>query len=198
MNERFVPKNIETGHSHELDAFGKPQLNEELYQRTLKILVEKYKSQAKLPGWIPFNDARDLLIRSTLPLKPKRPFINELRTQVAQKLGVDSNQIRIFSAVKTPLDIFHGTDAIVRYIERDGTPVDITLDITKNEKKDIAKANVLLEGVEVDPEHNKQSFDRGVQDAANAIAAELRTDIKAVHDTRSGDRFAWRAQPEAN
>jgi hypothetical protein len=198
MEKRFVPRISESGKSHEADAFGRPQLNEELYKRTLATLVEKYKPQAKKPGWIPFADARDLLIKSTLPLKPKRPFVNELRVQVAQKLNVDNNQIRIFSALDTPLDHFHGTDAIVRYLEMDGTPVDVKVDITQNESKDAAKADVIISAVEVDPESNKQAFEKGVADAADAVASALRTNINALRRTQSGERYAWRAKPEAS
>lgn len=184
----------ETGTSHEADAFDKPQLNTELYNRKYAELVQKYKPQAKLEGWIPFNDAKDLVISSTLPLKLKRPFANELRTEVAKKLNLDPSRVRFFSAIGTPLDLFHGTDAIVRYLEENGTPIDITLDVTKNSAKDQSKARVLVTDIEVDPQSNKQAFEKGIRETADAVASAISQELSALQRKQSGEHRAWRAK----
>lgn len=194
-----TPQNsiLDSGAYHERDAFGMPMVNREKYDQLYSELKAKHVSDTPERmgvAYLPRKEAMDLILETALPLKPKQPFIGALRDKIVQLLGVvDPKAVRIFSAVKTPLDIYHGVDAFVRYTPPNGKPIDITLDITEQAAKENYKADVVLTGIEVDPEHNRKQFNNGVTFAAEDVAKRIKQEMTVQEQRSKPTPRSWRA-----
>ena len=71
---------------------------------------------------------------------PKPRLAGDLFANVAEKLDLDDwEDLKLYTAVGTPLDLFHGTDAFFEY---EGTIV--TIDLTINDKKQQHKADFVI------------------------------------------------------
>jgi hypothetical protein len=94
-----------SGRELELDLLGKPRFPRE-FNLALKQIQEPH-------GYASYNETMELIRRfyPEDPTNPGKEFLNELRLALMEKMGVmDGDEIRAFSAVGTPLDIFHGVD----------------------------------------------------------------------------------------
>ncbi|NQV93075.1 hypothetical protein HQ403_01080 [Candidatus Kaiserbacteria bacterium] len=76
---------------------------------------------------------------AALPIGARR-----LRNRVAEQIGTEGERVKLFTAVGTPLDLFHGVDA---FFEFDGHV--ITIDLTINPHKDSGKAHFILTGDDI-------------------------------------------------
>lgn len=80
------------------------------------------------------------------PLNPKRFFPKSLREGLKSdsQLGItNEEQIAFYTAVNSPLDLYHGVDAFFEYKNGERAIV-VTLDVTTNPNKDSYKADVIL------------------------------------------------------
>src|SRR3990167_10601589 len=93
-------------------------------------------------GYVPFRESVRL-VEANQPWDPADPSTrgaSDLHTQVAMALELeDWGELRLFSALKTPLDVFHGIDAFFEWRGRV-----VTLDLTSNQKKDEYKADLMI------------------------------------------------------
>ena len=71
---------------------------------------------------------------------PVPRFAADLFATVAERLcPEDYSKLKLYGAVNTPFDLFHGVDAFFEYEGRI-----VTLDLTLNEKKDEYKADFII------------------------------------------------------
>ena len=93
-------------------------------------------------GYVPFRQSVRL-VEANQPWDPTDPSTrgaSDLHTQVAMALELeDWSELRLFSALRTPLDVFHGIDAFFEWKGRV-----VTLDLTCNRKKDGYKADLMI------------------------------------------------------
>ncbi len=77
---------------------------------------------------------------------PPSAWLNDVHFRMTQLLGLkDWSCLKVYSALGTALDQYHGVDLLVRYTEPEtGRMVDITVDFTLNTKKDSYKADVIV------------------------------------------------------
>lgn len=92
-------------------------------------------------------------VRNAKQVPPTLPHLADLRRRVASQLGLQPHQIRYYSAVGSPLDKYHGVDAILEANGRFAT-LDVTLRPEKTHSK--SDATLLLQrrhdgGYEPDP-----------------------------------------------
>jgi hypothetical protein len=74
------------------------------------------------------------------PMDPATRTANDLHALVAEQLGLDDYaKLGFYTAVRSPLDFFHGVDA---FFEFQG--VVVTMDLTLNPHKDEAKAHIVI------------------------------------------------------
>jgi hypothetical protein len=71
---------------------------------------------------------------AALPIAARR-----LKNRVAEQIGNGGEKLELFTAIGTPLDIFHGVDA---FFEFNG--IVVTIDLTRNPNKDSGKAHFIL------------------------------------------------------
>lgn len=71
---------------------------------------------------------------------PASRFAGDLFSLVALKLGLDDwSELKLYGAVGTPLDIFHGVDGFFEY-----NGEIFTIDLTLNQHKDSYKADIVI------------------------------------------------------
>lgn len=97
----------------------------------------------KWSGYMRFKEALQLIKRHQ-PEQPTRTM-SKLRTLVARELDVVRGEVGLFTAVGSPLDVFHGTDAVAMF---DGKVV--TIDATLNPNKDSHKADIIATEADVE------------------------------------------------
>ena len=97
-----------SGRELELDLIGKP--------RWPKEYVTALRGVANEKGYVRRDIGMDLIRRFTPddPTNPPKDFARELRLAVLEALGLpDGDELGFYSAVGTPVDVFHGVDAWV-------------------------------------------------------------------------------------
>lgn len=118
------------------------------------------------------------------PTDPTRDFANELHLQVAEyfqeNFGEDC-ELRLCTAVKSQMDINHGTDAFFELDIPGRRTLRLTIDATKNPEKDNPKVDYIL-FVESDDEMDREQYpDRYknlVDRSARDIIASLKVQMK--------------------
>jgi len=126
---------------------------------------------------MPYRKAMDVVKQSQPgnPADPSSPAMNDFHALVCEELGAkDYSLVKCFTAVGSPLDIFHGVDS---FVELDGGAV-VTIDLTTNSKKDVHKADIIL--------HEQDVYDRD----GRVNRARLQ---EIAHDT--AQLLRWRTQP---
>jgi len=95
-------------------------------------------------GFLPYEKAVELAreFQPSDPTNPAMDFPNDLRLAIIERLeerGLlepnNEDNVKFYSAVGMPLDIFHGVDAFVEVVGNNGDIYRVTLDETTNPKK---------------------------------------------------------------
>lgn len=133
-------------------------------------------------GYLPFNEALALVREAQTqdPMNPQRKFMRDVRDAVIKRLRLDpkdaAKNLGIYSAIRTPLDSYHGVDAFIELRANDGGAKLVTMDATLNQEKleaDRAKANVLIGEAPEHIDHPKEYQDF-IDKIADQIVAHLK------------------------
>ena len=124
-----------SGKEFEYDLFSQVGTRDEKY------LADYRAMQPAENGWLPWHKALELVKKHQPwadPANPSKDFFRELLIAVQEKLSVDTKNdpdaIQAYTAVGTPLDVFHGVDAFI-IMTVDGHEEIVTLDATLDSKK---------------------------------------------------------------
>ena len=184
FREGYSPREHYSGRQHERDLFGGINTNSNAYQ-------EEFQRIANERGYMPRNAALEL-VKHHQPWQdasnPDKDFLRELTIAVRDHLNLDaeqSNDVRAYTAVGTPLDVFHGTDAFLT-IREGGREFVITLDATRNAKKleEGGKADVIV-GDMPTPEDEEDAY----LAAIDSIAEEVVRNVKRQSEPPNAMRF---------
>lgn len=90
-------------------------------------------------SYVPYKEAMQVVLESDPG--PLSDSISELKSKVFNNISPESGYIRVRSALGTPLDIYHGVDAVMEYEGKIAT-----IDVTSNPEKIVsgAKADIIL------------------------------------------------------
>jgi hypothetical protein len=92
------------------------------------------------------------------PKDPASKCMNNFHTLVAEALETtDYSELKLFSAVGSPLDFFHGVDAFFEFQGRI-----VTIDVTKNPHKLEGKADFILQECVLEDEIALQAYAEGI------------------------------------
>lgn len=129
------------------------------------------------------------LVRKTQednPINPKKEFARDLRLEVAELLEFESDddlkRVRVYGAVETPLDIKHGTDGFIEYVDVRGKTHIYRFDLTANPMKSEDKFNKkgsLIIGEIPDPQHETKLYLEKVAEVAKEVAEQFKSEEKA-------------------
>jgi hypothetical protein len=127
---------------------------------------------------------------------PKADFLNNLRIEVADRLGLQSDEemerIGAYTAIgwpeKTPLDIFHGVDAFITYKAPGKDEILVTLDNTENPEKAAAgaKADIVIFGGDLpDPNDDEDGYLGMVEKIADKVVKNILDKMEAAKARRA-------------
>lgn len=100
------------------------------------------QTKAKWDGeYVSFQRSMEMVKESQSwdPTDPSSVAGNDLHALIVEELEEDYSSVKLFSALESPLDFFHGVDAFVEW--RNAV---VTIDITANPCKDSYKADIIL------------------------------------------------------
>lgn len=167
-----------SGKIHEAFLLGEVRREDPEYSRVLHELGPDTK------GYLPYRKALELAKRFQPldaetgkpqdPTNPPKAFPRELRIAIAEKLGLlkdeDMDRLRYYTTVGSPLDAFHGVDAVIELegrVPREQSrvaPFDVTL--RAELEKENAKAIVVRE---LHDEDSPEFLDDVARIAAQAV-----------------------------
>lgn len=90
--------------------------------------------KASYRGYMSWRDAAEL-VRKNQPLKKTR-VATRLEVEVGRQLG---EVVRFFTAVRSVMDVFHGTDGFFEF-----RGLVVTIDVTMKSDKDSGKADLIV------------------------------------------------------
>lgn len=130
-------------------------------------------------GYMPYHEALELVrsCQKENPVNPTRSFLRDLRNHIARQLGLtqkDDHSLAIYSAIGSPLDIFHGVDAFIELRRGDKVQY-VTLDATINEIKQgqSIKADIMIGDIP-DPMEHKDQYEKELETIAAKVAWRLK------------------------
>lgn len=126
---------------------------------------DKYSSYIKCIELVKANQPR-----GWNPSDPPTVAANDLHALVVEALNLeDYDSVKLYTALHSPLDFYHGVDCFVEYNGRVAT-----IDLTVNRYKDVYKANFILHEHEVYNEQgkvNQEALRLKARDIANCLRA---------------------------
>lgn len=164
------------GREFEADMLGEVDIFDPRFQADLKEIVERVGKR-----YVPYREALELAkkFQPGDPKNPKKDFLRELRLAVAEKLGLETTEelerVGAYTAVKSPLDVFHGVDGFIEVKEPNRSAEIITLDLSLNSEKVAqgAKADIVV-GDLPDSDDNENAYLQALEDLAEVIVAKIR------------------------
>ncbi len=164
------------GREFEADMLGEIDIFDPKFQRALKEIVERVGKR-----YVPYKDALDLArqFQSGDPKNPKKDFLRELRLAVAKRLGYETDEqldrIGAYTALKSPLDVFHGVDGFIEVKEPNRPAEVVTLDLSLNPDKIAkgAKADIVV-GDLPDADEDEAAYLKELASLAEVIVAKIR------------------------
>ncbi len=211
---RFEPQGFRSGKIYEINLFGEAGRDDAEYNTALE-RVKRPSRDSRFEYYVDFPDAMALVrnfqpIDKTdpekkrfSPVNPQKPFAKDLRVELIEFLGFSDEEaetaVKVFTAVGTPLDAFHGVDAV---IEIEGIPITFDATLRTELQKGMGKADV-IDYEEIpnadDPEEEEAYFAR-VAEIAKKIAAQytkkkkIGTEkaTKPTQPPKKGNVLVWR------
>lgn len=176
----------QAGKDFELDLFGLPRVGDPKYRENLINLQRE-------DGYVTFRDAVNL-IREIQPTRTS-PFAMKLAQKIAEILRENPKfadaVVRFLTAVDTPLDKFHGADAIIEWAPNDKKkrPIQVSLGATmvnefiKSERQ-AKKADVEIEAswLKIDDEDGVNNIK--IPELARRVIARLEKKAEQAHEVR--------------
>ncbi len=180
------PRDYYSGRMNERDALGE-------FQRS-PAFVKAYRAAANERGYTNYHDSMSLVVDHYQgdPTNPTKPLARELRMAVIEELGLeddaDMDRIKFYSALGTPLDVFHGVDAWIEFIPENGVPRRVTIDVTLDPSKETHKADVIIQEVP-DPSENEKRFLKIVyENYGPQLADKLRPAVQMMMRRREQEK----------
>jgi hypothetical protein len=181
MRRRYESRGIRYfGKELEADIFG--NYERRLTQQQRKERAERFRAITEKGGYQRYNDAIDF-IRDFYPegesANPNQEFANDLRLEVMDGLGLEesmSDSLEFYSAVGTPLDVFHGVDAWIQIKGVNGRVAYVTMDATLDKSKDEYKSDIIIRDI-ADPDTENGKFIEQVEQYGTEVAELLRNKI---------------------
>jgi hypothetical protein len=193
--ERRGPVEFYSGRELEIDVFGKPK-----FPHAFDRIIREADR-----GYLPFQRAQDL-IREHYPGDPTNPekeFANDIRLEVVEQLDLGdegSDDVKFYSAVGTPLDLYHGVDAWIEIAlqdEQSGRTIraQVTLDVTQRTEKQEEghKADIIIGDV---PDPSAKNYlsevSRYGEEIGTLLVERLQSELRRARQT--GRASAYRAK----
>ncbi|MBU4348163.1 hypothetical protein KJ671_01485 [Patescibacteria group bacterium] len=152
---KYESKFEQTGNLFEWQFIGEVDTNSYEYQKELYKLQKESAEEGVENDHIPYEKAVKLAkkFQPFDPTHPNKPFARDIRISlldlmINKKLITESEEdqdrIKFYTAVKTPLDIFHGIDAFIEFEDSNKKKHLVTFDLTINPQKIECKSDIIV------------------------------------------------------
>ena len=175
------------------------RLNEHFLLGEIKKPPEYFDALKKLQknnGYVPYEDSLKLARKFSPydPTNPEKPFLNDLRIEFIDVAGMikedDMNRVKIFTAVGSPLDQWHGVDTFIEVENKNHigskivkfdtkTDAKVESEIKRHNLHDL-KADVLIYDIPDRETHAKKYYARLKEMAEEGLAALNAQEQKAA------------------
>lgn len=137
----------------------------------------KLQEKAGKNGYVGFNDSVDL-VKKFQPWDPSNPgkdFARDIRIEIIDRLNLakeeDMERVKFYTAVGSPLDVFHGVDAFLEYAGEEGEIYRVTFDLSLDPgKEEKHKADLVVKELS-DPQTETEKYLEEVAQIAEKAAA---------------------------
>lgn len=141
--------------------------------------VEKNRSIPNLEMYLPYKRAKNIVKESQPyedPSDPDPRFANDLHATIAERLNLDDySKLRLFTAVKSHFDQYHGVDAFFEFDSQSGRVV-IKLDVTTNPSKgeyikndDIIVFHYPSDGLDPKIQEDKEAYEGKLNEVSQSV-----------------------------
>lgn len=163
-----------TGREYELDFLGEIRSTPAFKEALAKAGADPRT------GYLPYKTAMDLARRFQPwpdPTNPQKEFLRDFRIEVADRLKLTPGQerkLKVFTAVRSPLDVFHGVDGFIEFEPKPGATRFVTFDLSLNPKKEGGhKADLVITEEIPDPSEDEDGYLSRIDQIAAEVAARL-------------------------
>jgi len=145
----------------------------------------KDKDNPELLSYVPFEKS-SFLVRESQPWKdaanPKTDFLRELRLAVAEALEIPEDdaaldKLKIYTAVGSHLDLFHGVDAFIEWEQEKEEPaLRVDFDVTQKPETKTPQENTVIINTNqlADPKEDEKKYLDQIKSIARHIAELLK------------------------
>lgn len=176
----FNPESRERGTEFEHDLFGQVDVRSAAFKRAMTELGADQR------GYLKYRQAMELAekFQPADPRNPKKEFSRDLRLEVADLLEIPYDDVAVYTALKTPLDIFHGVDGFLKAKIGDKT-FTVTMDASLRDKPpDEVKADLLINRLP-DPNLQEDAYLESLDGHATVVAGLLKAQAQQDADQRN-------------
>lgn len=153
--EKYGSKFEQSGNLFEWQFIGEVDTGSREYQKELFKLQEEAAQKGSARNHIPYEKAVELAkkFQPFDPTHPNKPFARDVRVSLLDLMigkGLiteseeDQDRIKFYTAVKTPLDLFHGVDAFIEFKDRNGKKYLTSFDLTLNPHKQEHRSDIIV------------------------------------------------------
>jgi len=197
---RITPRELYTGKIYEKEYFGEIDTNDPRIFEEIK----KYRQPSKNPNfefWMNFRDAlkiakefqpidkTDPERKRVDPANPAAPLLRDLKEALIEQWGLtdeEADDLKLYTAVGSPLDFLHKVDAFIDYEGRI-----VTLDLTLRTETGKKTADVIISGELPSPDDPK------TEDAYLHRVDEIAADIIEQYKRKTPPKRAIIERPRA-
>lgn len=184
-NYRGMPE----GKEYEISYLGTIKVGDEYIKAYREALHKNLRANPET-GYLSYNTAMEL-VKKFQPggqegeTNPQRDFMRELRLAVLEKLKLSeaeekiTDNLKSYTAVGSPLDVFHGVDAFLTFQTEDKKKTAVaTIDISLRQKVNF-KADICEYGEIPPPEENEDEYLKRIDSLAGQVAERIQTQLAA-------------------
>jgi len=177
---RITPKEIYSGGQYERDYLGQADVRSQEFLREF----DRRKQPSEKPGfnyWMNYRDSMELAKKfqpidksdpekkRVDPVNPQAPLLRDIKEALIDQMDLsdkEADELKLYTAVDTPLDYLHGTDAFVEYKGKI-----VSIDITKKTSDIGKKADVIITDELPTPDDpaTEDEYIARVDDIANSV-----------------------------
>lgn len=182
-------RGMQAGKEYEISYLGSIRVGAD-YDKAYQEALHKNPRANPETGYLPYEAAVELVKKfqpggPEAETNPQRDFMRELRLAVLEKLDLEeadeniTDNLKTFTAVGSPLDVFHGIDAFLTFQDKNKKKkAVVTIDISLRKKSQF-KADICEDDEIPSPEEDEGEYLKRIDTLAGQVAERIQTQLAA-------------------
>lgn len=180
---------MQTGKEYEISYLGTIKISDDYLKAYQEALLKDLRANPET-GYLSYNTAMELIKKfqpgdKEAVTNPQRDFMRELRLSVLEKMNLSeedekkTDNLKSYTAVGSPLDIFHGVDAFLTFKDENKKKTAVvTIDISLRQKVQF-KADICEYGEIPPPEEDEGEYLKRIEHLAEQVTERIQTQLAA-------------------